>query len=71
MKDWTELMAAQNWCDQYVRNGGTIETACDEIMDDPFDSFGWCDTSEGSDVWEDRYWFLRENYEQQEFELCR
>lgn len=64
-------MAAQNWCDQYVRNGGTIETACADIMDDPADSFNWCDTPEGPRVWETRYYFLDDNYEQQGFELCR
>ena len=65
-------MAAQNWCDQYVRNGGTIETACDYIMDDPTNSFAWSATTEGQYVWEGRYNYLMENGQRRKQSiLCR
>lgn len=50
MAQWTEYVAANNWVDQFVRNGGQVERANHDYMNDPWMSFDWCGTREGPEV---------------------
>lgn len=58
MGEWTERMAAQNWCDQYKKNGGNIAAADMSHMDNACLSFYWFNTTQGLAVWKRRYEYL-------------
>ena len=55
MAEWTEKMAAQNWCDQFKRNNGRLERADSAYMDEGSVSFWWDETPEGRAVWQTRF----------------
>ena len=61
MGEWTEQVAANNWCDQFVRNGGRISCASQGYMASGSVSFRWATTPEGQTVWSNRYSSLLEN----------
>ena len=61
MSEWTEQVAANNWCDQFVRNGGCISRASQGYMVNGAISFIWETTPEGQTVWNDRYESLLNN----------
>lgn len=71
MARWTELMAANNWCDQFVRNGGLIERADYRYMADVDDSFSWADSPEGQEAWDKRFDYFEHCYDNIKGILCR
>lgn len=71
MSDWTKMLAAQNWCDQFQRNGGRIEWASEGYMNSGLSSFSWDRTPEGCELWYERYMYFRDSRELKNKELCR
>lgn len=71
MGDWTTMLAAQNWCDQFQCNGGRIGMASEGYMNSPSSSFSWGRTPEGGNLWHERFDFFRRNSNCKHVDLCR